>query len=166
MISLATICHRHSYYNIIDISPCAVHYIPWLVYFITRSLYLLIPFAHFTCSLTPVPLATTSLSSVSMSLFLFWFCHFLECRRKMVRHNFYRFQVRFQNVPRKITWAAQRGQLVLLCEAPVFCFPQRILLRKKEPSPIRKLHWLFSDVIKLWAGTNDKFLTLKNEPNK
>ena len=27
MISLVTICHQHSYYNIIDISPYAVRYI-------------------------------------------------------------------------------------------------------------------------------------------
>ena len=39
-------------YYIIDHIPCAVYYIPVLIYFITGGLYLLIPFTHFTvCSL-------------------------------------------------------------------------------------------------------------------
>ena len=36
-----------SYHNIIDYIPCVVHYIP-VIYFITGSLYLLIPFTYFT----------------------------------------------------------------------------------------------------------------------
>ena len=44
---------------------------PWLIYFVTGNLYLLISLIHFTITKFPCPLATTCLFSVSMTLFLF-----------------------------------------------------------------------------------------------
>ena len=51
----------------------------WLTYFITRTLYFWIPFIFFFFrpSLTPFSLATISLFSVSMSLFLFCFFFYI-----------------------------------------------------------------------------------------
>ena len=52
---------------------------PCLIYFISGSLYLLIPFPYFT----PSPLATARLFSVSKSLFLFClFIYFLDSTYK------------------------------------------------------------------------------------
>ena len=47
-ISLITIYHQ-SYYNVIDYIPYIVYYISWPIYFVTGSLYLLIPFTIFEC---------------------------------------------------------------------------------------------------------------------
>ena len=51
---------------------------PWLIYFITGSLYLWIPFTYFD---VPSPLATTSFS-VSISLYLFCLFCFLDSTYK------------------------------------------------------------------------------------
>ena len=48
----------------------------WLIYFVTESLYILIPFTDFTHSSTSFTLATIHLFSVSMSLFTFCFACF------------------------------------------------------------------------------------------
>ena len=55
---------------------------PWLIYFVTGSLYLLISFTYFIHPPTLSPLATTCLLSVSIGLFLFCYvCSFvLFCR--------------------------------------------------------------------------------------
>ena len=46
---------------------------PWLIYYITAGLYLVIPFTYFAHSSPPFLLANTCLLSVSMSLFSFCF---------------------------------------------------------------------------------------------
>ena len=69
MISLVTICHHASYYNIINYIIYAIYYIPMLTCFVTGGLYLLISLTYFTHSPSPFSLAPTSLFSVSMSLF-------------------------------------------------------------------------------------------------
>ena len=55
---------------------------PWLVYFITRSLYLIIPPTHFTRSPTPVPSGNHPLFSVSISVFLFSFATFWNVQER------------------------------------------------------------------------------------
>ena len=48
----------------------------WLIYFVTESLYILIPFTDFTHYSTSFTLATIHLFSVSISLFTFFFACF------------------------------------------------------------------------------------------
>ena len=52
-MSLVTIYHRTSYYNIIGYVPYAVQNIP-MTYFVTVSLYLLILFTYFAHPPTPL----------------------------------------------------------------------------------------------------------------
>ena len=51
---------------------------PWLIYLVTGSLSLLISLTYFSPPLTPSPLTTTCLFSVSIALFLFcYICSFV-----------------------------------------------------------------------------------------
>ena len=74
---LVTICHHTKllqYYWLYFLC----HHHMWLIYFIIESLYLLICFACLAYPSTPYPLATISLISVSMNLFLFYYvCSFV-----------------------------------------------------------------------------------------
>ena len=63
-----------SYYTIIDHIPYAVYYIPVAKYFITIASQTPIPSLLYPCP--PRPLATTSLFSISVSLFLF--CRYVD----------------------------------------------------------------------------------------
>lgn len=70
-IGLVTI---QNYDNVIDCISYAVHYIP-VTYFISGSLYLLIPFTYFPClpNHFPLRLKPNSLFPVFVNLFLFCF---------------------------------------------------------------------------------------------
>lgn len=81
-ISLVTVTIQ-SYYNSIDYILCAIHYIPWLIFFVTGSLYLLIPYIYFAFFQSLPTLVTNSLFLVYMSLFLFCFACFV-----FVEHQF------------------------------------------------------------------------------
>ena len=74
IISLANICYHKKLY------PRDI---------ITRSLHLLIPFTHFSQTLTPFPLAITYLFLVSMSMFLTCLICFLGSTSKRINMVFF-----------------------------------------------------------------------------
>ena len=92
-ISLVTICHRTKLHFFLVMRTLKIYFLgnfqiratillttvtslyitpPWLIYFLTGSLYLLTYFTHATHPQPLLLLATTLLFSVSLSLF--WFC--------------------------------------------------------------------------------------------
>lgn len=80
----------YSYYDIIDSVSYAVHHIPvtYLDYSITSRLYLLFPFIFFVHPPTHFDMATISLFSASVSLFLFahLLC-FLDAAKPILSHK-------------------------------------------------------------------------------
>ena len=72
-----TLISPYSYYKILSILVLCIIFL-WLIYFITGSLYLLMPFTYLVSFPTPSLLETTSLFSGSMSLFVFYLFCFLD----------------------------------------------------------------------------------------
>ena len=69
------LCTIQSYYKIVTVFPVLYITSLWLIYFITGSLYLLIPFTYFTFLLPLSPLTTTSLLSASVRLLFCYIFH-------------------------------------------------------------------------------------------
>lgn len=72
LIGLVSFCH---YTKLLQSGyiPYVVHYIP-MIYFISGTLYFLIPFIYLTYSISLSPLTATNFFSVSISPFLVLFC--------------------------------------------------------------------------------------------
>ena len=77
MISLVTTCHHIKYTLLVTIFFRLYIISQWFIYFIARSLYLLIFFSCFNHIPPSSALATSNLLSVYINLFLFSFVYFI-----------------------------------------------------------------------------------------